>query len=108
MEHLDISYLGKLYKSSRLSLNMTQETLAEKLGVTPRYIMALENEGKSPSLKNFMKLVRTLNIPADMLIYPEIQSTDDQTEQIIRMLRMLNDRDKSIIKATVQEMLNNK
>lgn len=107
MENLNLSYLGAIYKSSRLSAEITQETLAERMGVTTRYIMALENEGKNPSLENFIKLARTLAISADALIYPEMQSVDTETEQLIRMIQMLTDRDKSIIKVAVQEMLNN-
>lgn len=108
MKNLNLSYLGAIYKSSRLAAQITQETLAEKIGVTARYIMALENEGKNPSLENFIKLARTLSISADALIYPETQSADTETEQLIRMIQMLDDRDKSIIKVTVQEMLNNR
>ena len=38
--------LGKLIKSARLEAGLTQDNLATRVGVTSRYIMAIENENK--------------------------------------------------------------
>lgn len=100
--------MGRIFKTARLSANLTQEALAEKIGVTARYIMALENEGKRPGIDNFLRLVHTLNIPADAIIYPEQNSSESENEQFYRMFQMLNYRDKKIICATIKEMLNNR
>lgn len=43
--------LGKLIKSARLEAGLTQDNLATRVGVTSRYIMAIENENKYPYLK---------------------------------------------------------
>lgn len=108
MEKLNLSYLGAVLKQARLSAKMTQEDLAECIGVTSRYIMAIENEGKIPSSDNLLKLIRTLNISADVIIYPEKSIIDTEDEQLIRTLLLLNKRDKKIIMAMVQAMINNK
>lgn len=52
--------------------------------------------------------MHTLNIPADAIIYPKQKSEDNENEQLFRMFQMLDDRDKKIIRATMQEMLSNK
>lgn len=57
--------LGATIKQARISVNLTQEELAEHIGVTGRYIMALENEHKQPSFEVLCKLILVLNIPAD-------------------------------------------
>ena len=36
--------LGRLIKNARLEAGLTQDNLATQVGVTPRYIMAIENE----------------------------------------------------------------
>lgn len=41
MENIDISYMGPVFKEACLSTHLTQEEVAEKTGVTARYIMAL-------------------------------------------------------------------
>ena len=105
MENINISYMGSIFKAARYSANFTQEEVAERIGVTPRYIMALENEGKRPSLDIFLRLVHVLNISADAIIYPEWEITDEEEKQFFRMFRMLSSRDKKVIHATMQEML---
>ena len=107
MDTLNLTYMGPLLKQARLSAGMTQEELAERVGVTARYIMAIENEGKCPALDVWIRLIRTLKISADTIVYPEQISFTDEDEQLLRMIRMLNSRDKKIIQAAAQEMLDN-
>lgn len=71
--------MGPIFKKYRVDANRTQEEVAEKLGITARLLMALENEEKRPSI--------------DILLH-----------QYMR----LNDRDKSVIRTVIQEMLNNR
>lgn len=78
-EKMDISYMGPIFKKYRVDANRTQEEVAEKVGITARFLMALENEEKRPSI--------------DILLH-----------QYMR----LNDRNKSVIRTAIQEMLNNR
>lgn len=45
--------LGEIIKNARAKADMTVETLANKVGVTERFIYRIENEGKSPATKSF-------------------------------------------------------
>lgn len=107
MENIDFEYMGPMIKTARIDANMTQDELAERLGVTTRYIMAIENEGKCPALDVWFRLVRALHTSADAIVYPENTESEDEDEQLILMIRMLNSRDKKITKAAVQSMLDN-
>lgn len=107
MEKNNVKYMGSILKNSRLKLNLTQEELAESVGISARYVMAIENEGKYPSLDVWIKLVRALKLSADCIVYPELNLSADEDEKLIRMLRMLSNRDKLIIGTTMQEMLDN-
>ena len=78
-EKMDISYMGPIFKKYRVDANRTQEEVAEKVGITARFLMALENEEKRPSI--------------DILLH-----------QYMR----LDDRDKSVIRTVIQEMLHNR
>ena len=49
LEKLDISYMGPIFKKYRLDAKRTQDEVAEKVGITTRFLMALENEEKRPS-----------------------------------------------------------
>lgn len=95
--------MGLIFKKKRLEANLTQEELAEKIGVSSRYIMAIENEGKHPSLDIWFQLIRILHVSADAMIYPETSPSED--DQLLRMFRLLQDRDRKIIQAVMKSML---
>lgn len=103
-----LSNLGSTIKQARLSANLTQDELAEQIGITGRYIMALENEHKHPSFEVLCKIILTLNIPADNIFYPESQNTENEKEQLIRLLSRCDERDLKIITATVKAVLESK
>lgn len=108
MNEFNFSYMGSILKQARLNAKLTQDELAERVGVTTRYIMAIENEGRCPALDKLFKLIRTLNISADLIFYPEQNSDDNENTQLQRMIPMLNSRDKNIIRAAAQQMLEEK
>lgn len=105
MEKIDFAYMGPILKQARLSAKMTQEELAERIGHSVRYIMAIENEEKGVSLDTLVKLIRTLGISADTIVYPELESDNGETEQLIRIIRLLNSRDRNILLAAAKQML---
>ena len=107
VEKINFKYMGPLIKIARLDAKLTQDELAERIGVTPRYIMAIENEGKCPALDVWFRLIRTLHISADAIVYPENVTTKDDDEQLFLMIRMLDRKNKKITKAAVQAMLDN-
>lgn len=39
-EKIDISYMGPIFKKYRLEAKRTQEDVAEKVGITARFLMA--------------------------------------------------------------------
>lgn len=105
MEKIDFSYMGPILKQARLTAKMTQEDLAERVGHTARYTMAIENEEKGVSLDTLVKLIRALGISADVIAYPEREAADCDTEQLVRLIRLLNSRDRKILLAAVKQML---
>lgn len=107
MEKINFKYMGPLIKVARIDAKLTQDDLAERIGVTPRYIMAIENEGKCPALDVWFRLIRTLHISADSIVYPESATTKDVDEQLFLMIRMLDNKNKIVTKATIQAMLDN-
>lgn len=98
--------LGQIIKKARQTAKLTQDELAEHVDITARYIMAIENENKQPSLDVLCKIIRTLHIPADNIFFPENEHTEGETEKLIRMIPLCNERDQKIIMSTVKTMLN--
>ena len=104
VDKLDISYMGPILKQARLSAQMTQEELAERIGKNSRYIIAIENEERSVSLGTLLKLIRALGISADAIAHPERKNLMMRTKNF-RMIRLLNNRDRKVLLAAVRQML---
>lgn len=67
---------SKNLKYYRIKESFRQEDLAEKIGLTDKYISDLERAKFSPSLETIEKLANALNITADILL------KDDKTLEI--------------------------
>lgn len=52
--------LGKNIKRIRRKQKLTQEQLAEKVNVTPKYIQYIESAKRTPSLKSLYKIANAL------------------------------------------------
>ena len=107
MEKLMNSF-GQSIKDARQAAGLTQENLAEQSGITTRYIMAIENENKQPSMKVLFKLIRALKISADTIFFPEIQHTDKKKEHLIHMIHLCDERDLQVVAATIKALLDTK
>jgi transcriptional regulator with XRE-family HTH domain len=66
-----VGCFGSVVKSARQAKQLTQCRLAEQLGITPRYLKAIENSGRKPSYDFLVLIIRKLEIPADDVFYPE-------------------------------------
>ena len=97
--------LGEIIKNARAKADMTVETLANKVGVTERFIYRIENEGKKPSYEILYKLIRELAIVPDQIFFPEKQVQESEMESLVRMLYSCDERSIQIIKATIKAAL---
>jgi len=107
VENLNLNYMGAMLKSARNEANLKQDVLSERVGITTRYLMAIENEGKCPALDVWFRLIRALHISADDIVYPEKAADKVQNEQLLYMIRSLNSRDRKIVQDLMQSMLDN-
>lgn len=62
--------LGLRLKKARTEQKLTYDELADKSGVSSRYIKEIENHGNVPSIYKLTQLIHALNISADLLFYP--------------------------------------
>lgn len=63
--------MGFRLKQARIDQKLTYEELAEKSGVSSRYIKEIENHGNIPSIEKLVQLIRALHISADPFFYPD-------------------------------------
>ena len=101
--------LGEQIKNARLHKGISQEQLAEMLNCSSRHIMAIENENKNPGYWLLYNLIRTLNIPADTIFYPERHNMphkmDIAIDELVNMLYLCDEKTIHAITAAVQEII---
>ena len=97
--------LSSVIKTAREKVGITIEVLAEKVGITERYLYRIENEGKKPSYDVLCKLIRELSISPDSIFYPEKSFKDSEVENLIRMLYRCDERSLEVVKATVKALI---
>lgn len=69
---------GTLIKEQRLSRNLTQQDVAEEIGISRNHLSDIENGRYNPSFKNAIKLAEFLEIDLNLLTsMTEIQGNEE-------------------------------
>lgn len=97
--------LGERLKAAREERGYTREQLSERSGVSERYIIAIENEGSIPKIPVLNDLLRGLGLSADFIFYHENDVTDPQLDQLIRLYYTCDVRDRKVIIALVNSLI---
>ena len=70
---VDYADIGKRIRACRLSKGMTQEQLANEVGVVVTHISHIETGNSVPSLKTLIDIINALDCSADELLCIEIK-----------------------------------
>jgi transcriptional regulator with XRE-family HTH domain len=99
--------IGQLIKEARHKEKLTREEFAERIGKSTRYIASIENEGSKPSFNVLADIIRTLNIDANTIFYPESKIITKEKDELIRLLSVCDERSIKIILATAKAAIEN-
>mgnify|MGYP002577641217 CR=1 FL=1 len=72
MTHATRKNVGQRVRALREESNLTQEQLAEKIGVSIETISSIERGIKMPRLQNFVAIANQLGVSADELLQDEL------------------------------------
>ncbi|CDE90827.1 MAG: helix-turn-helix domain-containing protein [Clostridia bacterium] len=102
--------IGKKIKLARTKTNYTQETLAEKTSLSPRYISQLERGIAFGSASTIVSLCNALNISSNFLFSDVIDSNfsdfDDLVDNnFLHDYSQLNDYNKKVIKRLTNDLI---
>ena len=93
MSDLNFKIIGQKIKERRLSLGITQESIANTLDVNPSHISNIECGRANPSLTALIKIANILHCSVDYFISEEYSFERDNTleknldEQILNKLK---------------------
>ena len=102
--------IGKKIKLARTKTNYTQEALAEKTALSPRYISQLERGISFGSATTIVNLCNALNISSDFLFNDLIDSnstlyTDSIDNNFLEDYYQLNDYNKKIVNRLTNDLV---
>ena len=102
--------IGRKIKLARKNAEFTQEELAEKLSLSPRYISQLERGIAFGSATTIINLCKVLNISSDFLFADLIKNTLPVNNisfdsEIISKYSKLNDYNKGVVDAIINGLI---
>ena len=102
--------IGKKIKLARAKAEITQEQLAEKLSLSPRYISQLERGIAFGSATTIINVCKVLNISSDFLFHDLINNTSPILDNItdnkfLENYLKLNDYNKNIISMLTNDLI---
>ena len=100
----DRKLLGLAIKNARIEKKLTQEQLAEIVGITSIHLKQLESGRRNPSINVLYNLARTLNISIDSIFFPERKDGADLQYKIERSLSNCTLHELHVIYTTITAM----
>jgi len=89
--------LGARIREIRKLRQLSQEKLAEKVGVDPKQISRIEGGKSYPSMDTFESIAVALNVEMkDLLDFQHLSSKENLEEEALRMFRLMDDYTKRL------------
>lgn len=95
--------LGERIKEQRKNCGLSQEKLAELVGVSRQAVTKWETDQSAPSTEKLFKLAEIFGTSVDLLIKTDEQSTATPAEQIYYMYKMEQEQKREEFKAKLKK-----
>lgn len=99
-----LSALGSVVRATRKSKNLSQEALAEKLGVCKRTIIDIEKNTGNPKFELLCMLVRELDLPLYEVFYPEVSDNSEMKNVLMKELSDCSEYEMKVILSVVKNL----
>jgi transcriptional regulator with XRE-family HTH domain len=102
---IDMDFSERL-AALRKDRGLTQQALAERVGVHVSQLRRYEAGGAQPTLDVVRRLAVALSVSADALVFDEDErGPDDELRLHLEALQHLPDEDQAIVKTVIESML---
>ena len=82
----ELAALQEAIRSERKAKRITQEELAEMLGVSPTHVKHMESGHRKPSIEILFNLAKILNLSLDAVVFPKDASQSQDTREMIERI----------------------
>jgi transcriptional regulator with XRE-family HTH domain len=88
---------GEVIKQSRLMHGLSQRELSERIGISYRQLMSLENGKSYPKYETLIALVEALHIPPEQVCCPGRETGDAEAERFYQQLLSCDGEDRKTV-----------
>lgn len=96
--------IGAIMKTVRKSLGLTQEQVAEELGLAPRYISDIERDKTKGSLDTLVRLCNIYHITPTYVLKDYLNTCDYKEDNQLVGFYHLNSKEKQLILKLIEFM----
>lgn len=102
---IDYAVIGKRIQTRRQEQNITQEKLAEKVGISVVYLSKIENGRVYPTLETLSNICTELDVElAEILTSTEIARKDYANDRVLELFNACSMRVKPIALALLEDL----
>lgn len=94
---MNYTLLGKRIKEKRTAYSLTQEQLAEKVGISTNFLACIEIGKKHGSFETYVKIANILDVTIDSLIYEPKEENTKLEKQLIEVFNKAEKYEKNLI-----------
>lgn len=95
---LNLESIGRNIRERRLAMHLHQDELAERTGLSSKYIGMIERDEKAPSLDSFVRIANALNTSTDILLVDVLCTGYSIKDSLLaEQLEHLSPKDRSFV-----------
>lgn len=96
--------LGDVVRTTRKSRHLSQEALAERIGVCKRTIVDIESNTRNPKFEVLYPLVRELDLPLYQVFYPEVEENLELKNVLMQEVSSCSEYEMRVILSVVKSL----
>ncbi len=96
--------LGDVVRTTRKSRHLSQEALAERIGVCKRTIIDIESNTGNPKFEVLYPLVRELDLPLYQVFYPNVEENSELKNVLIQEVSSCSEYEMRVILSVVKSL----
>lgn len=98
--------LGDVVRTARKSRHLSQEALAERIGVCKRTIIDIESDTGNPKFEILFPLVRELDLPLYQVFYSEAEENLELKNVLMQEVSSCSEYEMRVILSVVKSLRN--
>lgn len=96
---------GSSIRYAREKRDYTREQIADRAEISSRFLAAIENDKRKPSLDVLIRLVNAIGTSFDEVLAPQVEQESEITGRIQRLVLQCSHRDQELLLALIDKML---